>query len=419
MINGLFRTDRAVARHRGAPMREERESFLAHRRDEGCSRSTLLRTAAMLLWAARIIGPSTERRFSWEEIRVLADRWTSRPHPCRSNDGHKSARRQFIGIVSRWLRFLDRLEDHEEVGWERAWFMDLIEDYKSWMASERGLAAETIEARCRLTKGFLRWYELMGRPLAEARLTDVDAFLAISSKERRLARLTVAGIARQLRAFFRYAGARGWCSASIAPAIRGPRIYLHENLPLGPTWEAVGKMLASMETTRPRDVRDRAMLMLLGIYGLRSSEVRNLQLDDIDWENDRISVLRAKHFHRQVYPLIPVVGNAIVRYLREVRPSCSSRKVFVRLRAPFRGLSGGALHHAINSRVRMLGIETPRRGPHALRHACATHLLAEGLSLKVIGDHLGHRSSEVTRVYAKVALPALREVAAFDLGGVL
>lgn len=70
-------------------------------------------------------------------------------------------------------------------------------------------------------------------------------------------------------------------------------------------------------------------------------------------------------------------------------------------------------------RLKRLGIEGHRYGPHALRHACAGRLLAQGLSLKEIGDHLGHRSVDSTRVYAKVDLQGLREVAAFDLGEVL
>jgi site-specific recombinase XerD len=55
--------------------------------------------------------------------------------------------------------------------------------------------------------------------------------------------------------------------------------------------------------------------------------------------------------------------------------------------------------------------------PHGLRHACAAHLVEAGLSLKEIGDHLGHRGTYATRTYAKVDLVGLREVAAFDLGG--
>jgi site-specific recombinase XerD len=66
-----------------------------------------------------------------------------------------------------------------------------------------------------------------------------------------------------------------------------------------------------------------------------------------------------------------------------------------------------------------LGIHAPHIGPHSLRHACAAHLVVEGFSIKEIGDHLGHRCSAATRIYAKVDLPSLREVAIFDLGGLI
>ena len=57
------------------------------------------------------------------------------------------------------------------------------------------------------------------------------------------------------------------------------------------------------------------------------------------------------------------------------------------------------------------------RGPHGLRHACARHLLESGLSFKQVGDHLGHRDPDTTRIYAKVNLTMLRRVAFDDLGG--
>jgi integrase/recombinase XerD len=82
-------------------------------------------------------------------------------------------------------------------------------------------------------------------------------------------------------------------------------------------------------------------------------------------------------------------------------------------------MTSGGLYQLVAKRLKRLGVESRRYGPHALRHACAGHLLAQGLSLKEIGDHLGHRSPDSTRVYAKVDLHGLREVAAFDLGEVL
>jgi hypothetical protein len=62
-----------------------------------------------------------------------------------------------------------------------------------------------------------------------------------------------------------------------------------------------------------------------------------------------------------------------------------------------------------------LGMKLKRYGSHVLRHACATHLLAQGLTPKEVGDHLGHVSVAATRIYAKVDLTALREVAALDV----
>jgi integrase len=161
------------------------------------------------------------------------------------------------------------------------------------------------------------------------------------------------------------------------------------------------------------------MLMFFAIYALRSGEVAKLRLEDFDWEQELLTVWRPKQRRTQQYPLVRDVGHAVIRYLREVRPACARREVFLTLKSPFRPLSPGALHHLTQTRFTRLRIVTPRRGPHALRHACATWLLSEGFSLKEIGDHLGHRSSFATRTYAKVDIAGLREVGTFDLGGLL
>jgi integrase/recombinase XerD len=82
-------------------------------------------------------------------------------------------------------------------------------------------------------------------------------------------------------------------------------------------------------------------------------------------------------------------------------------------------LPWGGLGQVVRRRLRALNVPLPHYGPHALRHACATHLLEQGLSLKEIGDQLGHQSPETTRIYAKVDLAGLRTVADFDLEGLL
>jgi integrase/recombinase XerD len=105
-----------------------------------------------------------------------------------------------------------------------------------------------------------------------------------------------------------------------------------------------------------------------------------------------------------------------LKYLRKVRPRCSSRILFLTLRQPYRTMTKGA-STTIALHIRALGCCLPRYGPHSLRHACATHLLDEGFSLKEIGDHLGHRSPRSTRIYAKVERSKLQQVPAVKLSG--
>ena len=157
------------------------------------------------------------------------------------------------------------------------------------------------------------------------------------------------------------------------------------------------------------------MLLLLAIYGFRSGEVRKLTLDDIDWENEVIRPPRPKQHKVGVYPLTREIGNAILRYLKEVRPQCRHREVFVSLKQPYRPLSHGALGAMITVRQKRLGQRLRRYGPHGLRHACATYLLSEGFTLKQIGDQLGHTMVRATEIYAKVDLAGLRKVADLDV----
>ncbi len=128
---------------------------------------------------------------------------------------------------------------------------------------------------------------------------------------------------------------------------------------------------------------------------------------------------RPKQRCTQQYPLDPEVGEAIVRYLKEARPRCHHRELFLTLHAPIRPLQPNCISPIVRSRIDALGIQVPRRGAHCLRHACARHLLAAGFSLKQIGDQLGHRSAAATRVYVKVDLDGLRQVAELDLEGML
>jgi site-specific recombinase XerD len=250
-------------------------------------------------------------------------------------------------------------------------------------------------------------------------ITEIQEAIASKGSQDGCARASIRIYANSLRAFFRYAEMRDWCKAGLATAIMSPCVFREETLPAGPSWKDIQRLIASISDDNPTDIRDRAILMLIAIYGLRSSEVGKLRIEDINWEKEQILVRCAKQGQTQLFPLSYTVGEAILLYLKEVRPRCQYREVFLAMRAPIQPLTHTGIYCIVSKHLRSLDISTNHYGPHSLRHACASHLLAEGLSLKEIGDYLGHRSPRATRIYAKVDINGLREVADFQLGGLL
>jgi site-specific recombinase XerD len=293
----------------------------------------------------------------------------------------------------------------------------MVAAFADFMRVERGLSPVTVRGRCWLVQRFLDRLGTTDGSLRTVTISQIDAALLGMLTPGGYSRDTVQTWASDLRAFFRFAEMRGWCRSGLAAAIQSPRVYSLDSLPAGPSWNDVRRLLATTTGDRPGDVRDRAILMLLAIYGLRAGEVTHLRLEDFDWEHELFSVTSSKTRKARTYPLSRPVGDAVLRYLKEVRPRSAHREVFLSLHAPIRPLR--VLWSVVGTRLRSLGVATAHHGPHALRHACASHLLAQGLSLKEIGDHLGHQDPDATRIYAKVDLGGLRQVADFDLGGLL
>lgn len=414
MFEHLFAHPSVVARHRAAPYVKERECYLTYCAQQGYAHATLRLKARELLWIVQKLQVSPDLHVTPAQLEAVASRWDDRQQCAGRPLNTRRTRARFMAEARAWFRFLGCwCEPQETVP-----FAALKEAFTSWMASARGLSDVTIQCRSRYVHQFLRWYGARRSSLAEVRLEDIDAFL-MTCGHQGWSRLSVRNMAAALRAFSRFAGANRWCRAAIAEGIQGPRVFPHTTLPAGPTWQQVQALLRTLDTDWRGDIRDRAILMLFALYGFRKGEVAQLRLDHLDWDQSLIWAPRSKARDTSPYPLIPLVGAALIRYLQAVRPASPYREVFLTLTPPFRPLSGSALHGLTSKHLQALGGRATHYGPHALRHACAIRLVAAGLSLKEIGDHLGHRSTAATRVYAKVDLAGLREIAAFDLGGLL
>lgn len=293
-----------------------------------------------------------------------------------------------------------------------------LEEYCHWADKERGFTRATIQqSRWHLTY-FLTWCASRNRSVPDVSINDIDVYLVAQSR-RRWRRRTINSVAKILRMFFRFAAEQGWTRRDLSIAIQAPRIYAMEELPAAVDWHDVGRLFATLNANDPTDIRDRAILMLMAIYGLRSSEVAGLRLEHLDWDRDLLRIKRSKRRGSQDYPMLPSLSDALIDYLQSVRHQPTThREVFLGIGPPFRPITTSGLYNMVSERLRALGVRTAHRGPHSLRHACAARLVAEGLSLKEIGDHLGHRSTRSTRIYAKVDLAGLRDVAAFDLGDI-
>jgi integrase/recombinase XerD len=276
MFETLFQYPAIVARHRGGPFTEARERFLNFRASQGPARTTLQRYAQELLVVAERIDITSGNAIGSSTIEAAADRWVREQQQRQRGHGPRWSRELFVQTATDWLHFLGHLEVPKA---KIVPFADRIADFAAYRRDERGLSPVTINNQSWHVKKFLGWLAEQNRTFADVSLEDVDAFLAVRGK-RGWCRVSVAASAKALRAFFQHAAVRGWCTASIAAGIDGPRLFQHEGLPVGPSWPDVQRLIASTVGDSARDIRDRAILVLLATYGLRSGEVSGLRLED-------------------------------------------------------------------------------------------------------------------------------------------
>jgi integrase/recombinase XerD len=417
LFEHIVKAPRALARHCQSPLAEQRHRYLVHCAELGMALGLRRSIAAFLLVITDYLrlGERPDALITPAEIEIQAVRWANRSSERAQNARTPEPRRRFITHATHWLKFLGRWQPPTPAPRPYA---DRVAAFADYMRRERALSPATVTVRCWIVQQFLD-HLCTCRHLEDVTPVHVDDALLDMLRQGRHSRASVRTYGYALRAFFRYARDRGWCRHGLAEAIQVPRVFSLDTLPLAPSWNDVRRMLATTEGDAPLAIRDRAILLLLASYGCRAGEAVRLRLEDLDWQRELIHFTRSKSSQRQTYPLSHSVGDAILRYLKEVRPRTSAREVFLRMNAPLRPLTRDALWWVVSRRLRNLNLSLQHYGPHALRHACATHLLEQGASLKQIGDHLGHRHPDTTCIYAKVDLAGLRQVADFEIGGLL
>jgi integrase/recombinase XerD len=351
MFEMFLKTPERLAQFRNGPLADERSRYLKHLCDEGRSLSRLTAINTRLLSIAEMIGQDGEQRYVPAQLNDLAQQWFDALLVAKRPKRDRIAKLDFQFIASDWLRFMGRLNKPEAAGP----YTKEIAEFLAHLEHDRGYAQVTCANRQRSLRPFLSWLDRCGIPLTKVSPSSISAYFIETGS--RWKRTTVAQHVQSLRSFFRYAESRGWGSPGVAKTIDAPRLYTHENLPQGPSWEDVQKLLASTNGDMIDRIRERAVILLLTVYGLRIGEICQLRLDDIDWNQDTIQIRRSKQRKRQKYPLTTETGNALLRYL-EVRPPSQRRELFLTLRQPYRPVSVGGFSSLIQKRQKTTQLES-------------------------------------------------------------
>jgi site-specific recombinase XerD len=284
----------------------------------------------------------------------------------------------------------------------------LLERYRCWMESERGLSASTMLRYGNTARRFLAEQAMTDGQFAPEGLTGADLNAFLLRECTRVSAGSAKGRVAELRSLMRFLHLHGVIPMKLGGAVPPVGGWRFASVP--PTM-AVGDVQRLLDHT-PREetvgVRDYAILMLVARLGLRSIEVARLLLDDVDWRCGEI-VVRGKGRREDRLPLPADVGEALVAYLSIPRPHLKARHMFLTCRAPRGPIRADLVGDVVERACLRAG--SPKVGPHRLRHALAADMLRHGAGLTAIGQVLRHQDLATTALYAKVDFVALRAVA--------
>lgn len=223
---------------------------------------------------------------------------------------------------------------------------------------------------------------------------------------------TIKRLAASLRAFFRFLAITNEITSSLENTVPTVPERILSTLPKYLTDEDLQSLFSCFDLSKSTGLRNRAMALLMARVGLRSCEVAQLTLDNVNWREGTIQIEKSKSHYASSLPLPKEVGQALVDYIRKGRPPSKERHIFLTHIFPAgRPLLAAPVSTNITRALKHSCLRVRPCGSHTLRHTLATQLLRKGATLKEIADLLRHRSIETTNIYAKVDLKKLAEVA--------
>ncbi len=239
----------------------------------------------------------------------------------------------------------------------------------------------------------------------------------VSSLNDRYSSQGKASLLYTIRNFFSYDEFSEMLTFDPLPFLSGIHSRKHERLPSFYTAEEVKRILNAVNRSTPWGKTAYLMMILACVYGLRSSDIKALRFDDINWKSRTITIIQFKTHKSVSLPITDEILFALLDYIKNARPRVDNPNVFIRLRKPYIPYSmNDHFGDKILPYFEIAGVDTKGKhhGLHSLRHSLATNLLKTGTPVNEIAVILGHTSAASTKAYVWSDIEHLR-IAALEV----
>ncbi len=281
-----------------------------------------------------------------------------------------------------------------------------IKGFKSYLQIERSLSANSVQAYIRDVKKFANYAIPLELNELKINREDISEFLNTLQNDNISAR-SQARIISGIKAFYKYLIIEDYTKHNPTELIESPKIGL--KLPDTLSLIEIDKLIATIDLSNKQGERNRAIIETLYSCGLRVSELTNLKLSSIYFNEGYIKVIGKGDKER----LAPIGGKALKYlqiYINEVRNHQTIKKGqedFVFLNNRGAGLTRVMIFLIIQKLAEKIGLKK-KISPHTFRHSFATHLIEGGADLRAVQEMLGHESITTTEIYTHLDKDYLR-----------
>ncbi len=286
-----------------------------------------------------------------------------------------------------------------------------IKGFKSYLQLERALADNSVESYLQDVYKLAQYFEHIhpsSIQLSEIELDDLQQFI-IWLHEIGLSAGSQARIISGIKAFFSYLIQEEILKINPSELLETPK--LAKKLPDTLSVEEIERLLEAIDRSTPEGERNVAILEVLYGSGLRVSELVNLTLQDIFWEEGFLRVI-GKGDKQRIVPFSDMAAKHLKIYIQEVRVHINAdvkHEHFVFLNRRGKQLTRVMIFTIIKNLATKIGLKKSI-SPHTFRHSFATHLVENGADLRAVQDMLGHESITTTEIYTHLDKTFLKSV---------